>query len=76
MVCRACRADGGSGYSQPSALPGGLRWLRWQGAVAALHHRRVTDRVRCWVASDSPEQFRPSLSWWQPFVWHYLHITG
>lgn len=54
----------------------GVRWLRWQSFVAALYFRRVTYPLRCWVALGSPQQFRPSLPWWQAFIWHYLHLTG
>ena len=54
----------------------GVRWLRWQSAVSRLYYQRVTFPVQAWVACGQLEQFRPSLPWWQPFVWQYLHITG
>ena len=53
-----------------------IHWLRWQCAVASLYFQRVTYPVQCWVACGRPPQFRPQLPWWQPFVWHWLHITG
>ena len=53
-----------------------IHWLRWQGAVASLYFRRVTLPLRFWVALGQPEQFRPQLPWWRPFVWRWLVITG
>jgi len=53
-----------------------IHWQRWQGSVAGFYFHRVTFPAQCWVACGRPPQFRPRLPWWQPFVWHYLHITG
>ena len=54
----------------------GIRWQRWQCRVSGLYFRRVTQPVRFWVACGRPAAFRPSLPWWQPFVFGYLSITG
>lgn len=53
-----------------------IHWLRWQCAVASLYFQRVTFPVQSWVACGRPPQFAPRIPWWQPFVWHWLHITG
>jgi hypothetical protein len=53
-----------------------IRWHRWQSAVSGLYYRRVTLPVTFWLACGSPAAFRPSLPWWQPFVFRYLHLTG
>ena len=54
----------------------GGRWERFQGRVAGFYFQRVTLPVRFWVACGSPQQFRPRLPWWQPFVWRWLVISG
>ena len=54
----------------------GVRWQRVQGRVCGLYFRRVTLPVRFWRACGCPEQFRPRLPWWQPFVWRWLVISG
>ena len=54
----------------------GVRWQRWQSAVAALYFQRVIQPVRFWVALGQPEQFRPQLPWWRPLVWRWLAVTG
>ena len=53
-----------------------VRWERFQGSVRGLYFRRVTFPVRIWRACGCPEQFRPRLPWWQPFVWRWLVISG
>ena len=54
----------------------GGRWERLQGCICRFYFQRVTLPVRFWVACGSPEQFRPRLPWWQPFVWRWLVISG
>ena len=54
----------------------GVRWQRLQGRIAGHYFVRVTQPLQWWVAFGRPPEFRPSLPWWQPFVWHWLHITG
>ena len=54
----------------------GIRWERLQGRVLGLYFRRVTSPVRVWVACGCPEEFRPRLPWWQPFVWRWLVVSG
>jgi len=40
------------------------------------YYQRVTVPVQFWVVLGGPEQFRPQLPWWQPFVYRWLVITG
>ena len=54
----------------------GIRWQRLQGRIAQCYFLRVTQPLQFWVAVGRPAAFRPSLPWWQPLVWHWLHITG
>ena len=51
-------------------------WSHWQCRVAARYFQRVTVPLRFWVALGRPQQFRPQLPWWQPFVWQWLVLTG
>ena len=51
-------------------------WLRWQCAVSALYHQRVTLPLQYWQAFGCPPEFTPQLPWWHSFVWRYLVITG
>ena len=53
----------------------GCHWQRLQGRVCALYFRRVTYPVRIWRACGCPPQFRPSIPWWQPFVWRWLVLS-
>ena len=53
-----------------------VRWQRFQGRICGLYFRRVTFPVRCWRACGCPPQFRPTIPWWQPFVWRWLVISG
>ena len=53
----------------------GVRWERWQGSIAGFYFQRVTLPLRWWVACGQPEQFRPQLPWWQPFVFAWLRGT-
>jgi hypothetical protein len=50
--------------------------LRWQGAVSALYHQRVTLPLQYWQAFGCPPEFTPQLPWWHSLVWRYLVITG
>ena len=51
-------------------------WLRCQGAISALYFQRVTLPQQLWRACGRPPQFRPSVPWWQPFVWRWLVLSG
>ena len=53
-----------------------IHWLRLQSRISGAYFQRVTFPVQCWVACGRLPQFRPSLPWWQPFVWRWLVITG
>ena len=53
-----------------------VRWDRLQSRVAAFYFYRVTFPLRFWRACGCPEQFRPSLPWWQPFVLAWLRLSG
>jgi len=53
-----------------------IHWQRWQCFVARRYHQRVSLPVQFWVALGRPEQFRPQLPWWRPFVFSYLVTTG
>jgi hypothetical protein len=54
----------------------GVRWERFQGRVARHYYTHVTWPVRFWRACGCPAEYRPSLPWWQPFVWRWLVVTG
>ena len=54
----------------------GIRWQRFQGRIAGRYYQRVTLPLLWWRALGQPEQFRPRLPWWQPFVYSWLVITG
>ena len=51
-------------------------WQRFQGRVSGLYYRRVSGPLRFWRAAGCPRQFRPSLPWWQPFVYRWLVVSG
>ncbi len=54
----------------------GGRWERFQGRICRFYFQRVTLPVRFWRACGCPPQFRPSIPWWQPFVWRWLVVSG
>jgi hypothetical protein len=47
-----------------------------QSRISGAYFQRVTFPLQCWVACGRLPQFRPSLPWWQPFIWRYLVLTG
>lgn len=54
----------------------GVRWQRLQSHISGAYFQRVTQPLQFWHALGRPSQFRPSLPWWQPFVWRWLVVTG
>jgi hypothetical protein len=48
----------------------------FQLRVSRLYRQRVTEPVQWWLALGRPQQFRPRIPWWQPFVGWYLVLTG
>ena len=53
----------------------GVRWQRLQSRISGFYFRRVTQPVLFWRACGCMS-VRPSLPWWQPFVWQWLVLTG
>ena len=53
-----------------------VRWSRFQFRVLGFYFHRVTESVCVWLACGRPEEFRPVLPWWQPFVWRFICIMG
>jgi hypothetical protein len=53
-----------------------IRWQRLQSRIAGLYFQRVTQPLQLWHAFGCPSQFRPSLPWWQQFVYSWLVVTG
>ena len=54
----------------------GVRWQRFQSRLAGVYHWRVTEPVRVWRAFGSIWLLRPSLPWWQPFLFWWLCWSG
>ena len=54
----------------------GIRWERFQGALAGAYFRRVTVPLQWWHACGEALGMQLRLPWWQPLVWHWLVITG
>jgi hypothetical protein len=44
--------------------------------LAGVYHHRVTLPVRLWRSFGSPSLLRPSIPWWQPFLFWWLCHTG
>ncbi len=65
--------------SQPASagrVPLSAYWELLQCRIARHYFLRVTQPTELYLALGRPAWARPTLPWWQPFVWRWLVLSG